>query len=110
MSLLSPQRTDGADMLAVPLPEYAGYTIYSKSGCIYCDRVKVLLEFEQTTVVNCDEYLVSDREWFLRTMRIFCGRDYQMFPMVFYQGKFIGGYDDTKEFYQSLIAGSSEDF
>lgn len=110
MSLLLSQQTDGSDMLSIPLPEECGYTIYSKSGCVYCDLSKELLEYEQVTIVDCDSYLLNDREWFIRTMRIHCGRDYQMFPMIFHDGKFVGGYDDTKEYYYSRLVNVAEDF
>lgn len=110
MSLLHSLETDGSDMLSIPLPDEAGYTVYSKTGCVYCDRVKALLEYEQVTVVDCDSFLLNDREWFLRTMRVLCGRDYQMFPMVFHHGRFLGGYDDTKEYYQSSLVNMLEDF
>jgi glutaredoxin len=94
--------------LSIPPPSPHGYTIYSKSGCPYCDRAKHLLAYEDTQIIDCDS-LLSDRDFFLETMRNYCGRDYQMFPMIFHNGRFIGGYDDTKAYFDSQLL-SCEDF
>lgn len=109
-SLLSDMSSNDSSFQPLPTPSPIGYTIYSKSGCVYCERVKELLQYEKTTVVDCDAYLLNDRDWFLQTMRAHCGRDYQMFPMVFYNGTFLGGFDDTKEFYQTKLVEMLEDF
>jgi glutaredoxin len=77
-------------------PVLSGYTIYSKSGCVYCIRVKELLRGFDTDIVNCDEYLVHDREGFLDFIRIMAGKPYRTFPMVFLDGVFLGGYTETK--------------
>lgn len=79
------------------VPTTSGFTIYGKSGCSYCERVKALLtDYEQEfTYVNCDEYLLSDRDAFLEFIRTMAGKEYRTFPMVFSSKVFLGGYTDT---------------
>lgn len=75
------------------------YTIYSKSGCPNCNRVKDLLkqksiEFDQ---YNCDEFLLEAKEEFLAFIAGLAGKECRVFPMVFDPaGTFIGGYAETK--------------
>lgn len=73
-------------------PSQTGITIYTKSNCIYCDKVKEILD---GLIVSCDSYLEHDREEFLSTMKKQIGKEYKTFPMVFMDGTFIGGYEDT---------------
>ena len=51
-------------------PNTSGFTVYGKTGCSYCTKVKSLLtSYEQEFVyVNCDEYLVNDKDAFLEFM------------------------------------------
>ena len=48
-------------------PLDTGFTIYSKSGCSYCTKVKKLLLDKQIFFldVSCDEFLIKDKEGFL---------------------------------------------
>jgi glutaredoxin len=98
------------DQDSIPPPLQIGYTIYSRSGCPYCDLAKELLSFEQVKIVDCDEFLSSNRDEFLRVMSGFCESDYRMFPMIFHSGVFIGGYTEAKEFYQNRMVSMVEDF
>ena len=47
--------------------EITQYTIYSKSGCPNCKKVKELLETQKMTftVIDCDEYLIESKTEFL---------------------------------------------
>lgn len=77
----------------------AHWTIYTKSDCVYCTKVKKLLEKEKlVTFINCDDLLSEDRDGFLDVMEQYIGHRYNMFPMVFESGNFIGGYDNTVEY------------
>jgi glutaredoxin 1 len=78
-------------------PVSSGFTIYGKSGCAYCDKVKDLLEEydEQFIYVNCDEYLLENRDAFLEFIQKLAGKEYKTFPMVFNSAQFVGGYTDT---------------
>jgi len=79
-------------------PLSTGYTVYSKSGCPFCLKVKTLLNDlnMEPTVINCDEYLFEAREEFLEFIKLTAGKEQKTFPMVFLDGKLIGGYTDTK--------------
>jgi len=80
-------------------PVAKGYTIYTKPGCPYCVRVKNLLEARGVigiTLVECEDYLLEARDEFLAFIAARAGKEYKTFPMVFEDGKFIGGFMDTK--------------
>ena len=94
----------------IPSPNQNGYTIYSKSGCIYCERAKDLLSYEDVTVIDCDPFLLIDKDGFRRTMQVHCRQEYRMFPMIFYRGAFVGGYAETKIYYQDKLADALEEF
>jgi glutaredoxin len=85
-------------MVSFVEPSSVGYTIYSKTGCTYCTKVKLLLTgFELPyTIVNCDEYLLENKEKFLDFIKTKAEKEYKTFPMVFLEGKFIGGFMETK--------------
>jgi thioredoxin reductase (NADPH)/glutaredoxin 3 len=86
-------------------PSSEGYTIYSKSGCTYCTKVKELLKILELpyVMINCDEYLLEDRDGFLAFIQERAGKEYKTFPMVFADGKFLGGFAETK---MSLVVKS----
>ena len=73
-----------------------GITIYAKSSCGYCSRAKKLLP--EAFVVDCDQYLDKNKDTFLRTMDKLTSQSYRTFPMVFINKRFIGGYQDIKEY------------
>jgi glutaredoxin len=80
-------------------PNESGFTIYSKSGCLQCSKVKTLLQDNKLSfnVVDCDEYILEDKQSFLFFMNSITHRDIKAFPIIFYDGTFIGGYNETKE-------------
>ena len=86
-------------------PLNVGFTIYTKSGCIMCSKVKNLLteKFLFFEVVDCDEYLLEDKEDFLSFMEKKIGSPYKQFPMVFSDGVFIGGYKETSDALPKLL-------
>jgi glutaredoxin len=92
-----------------PLPVPGKFTIYSKSGCFYCNKVKALLqEYEE---YNCDEYLLEDREGFLAFIASIAGREYKTFPMVFNSsGEFVGGFAETKALLETPKLSFNEAF
>lgn len=89
--------------IAQPYP--TGFTIYSKSGCYNCTKLKKLLSeyklffFE----IQCDEYLIEDRDGFLSFMESKIGKSYSIFPMVFYDGIFIGGFNEATTQIEKLL-------
>jgi glutaredoxin len=83
-----------------------GFTIYSKSGCINCVKVKQFLKDKITAFIelDCDEELIDNRDAFLDSMQELAGgKKVTMFPMVFYNGEYIGGYKETMDFTNSLL-------
>jgi glutaredoxin len=91
-------------------PSAAGYTIYSKSRCPFCTKVKVLLEEEPYTIIDCDQYLIDDdtKQQFLLFIENIAGKEYRTFPMIFKDGNFIGGFTETKVYYDKEHAFNSE--
>jgi glutaredoxin len=84
------------------LPCENEYTIYSKSGCINCKKAKTLLEKEKVIIIDCDEYLIEDKESFLSFIKSLSDNiECKTFPIIFYKKKFIGGYNELQEFYQN---------
>jgi glutaredoxin len=81
-------------------PEEAGFTIYSKSGCPNCTRIKKIMTEKKLAFVeiNCDEYLIEDKEFFLSFIKKLAEKEYKIFPMIFNNGTFIGGFNETQEF------------
>lgn len=47
-------------------PSESGFTIYSKSGCSNCIKVKKLLNDKNLkfNLINSDEYLIEDKDFF----------------------------------------------
>ena len=83
-----------------PKPVAYGYTIYVKSGCPYCTRVKQLLSQinPKPIYIDCDPFLTFNRNKFINFINQFTGIEYKTFPMVFLNGYFLGGYTETKQF------------
>jgi glutaredoxin len=86
-------------------PQLSGFTVYSKSGCPNCLKVKKLLDEKKKeyVVFNCDEQLIEDKEAFLNFIKTHTKRDYKFFPMVFFNGEFIGGCLDTIDYLDKII-------
>ena len=81
-----------------PSTELNVFTIYSIDLCPYCEKVKNLLINEQVLIINCDEFKKNYRDDFLVHMDLFTN-GHRSFPMVFHNNKFIGGFDNTKTYY-----------
>ena len=74
------------------VPVEKGYTIYSKSGCPNCIKAKKEIASENPTIVDCDDYIIEDKDEFLFFMKTLIGKEHRFFPMIFKDGVFIGGY------------------
>ena len=85
-------------------PIQSHWTIYTKTNCIYCDRVKNLLGGESViTFVNCDDWLKNyeTTQLFLNQMKNIIGYEYRTFPMVFRNNNFVGGFNETNDYLNS---------
>jgi glutaredoxin len=86
-------------------PEKIGFTVYSKSGCPNCTKVKQLLKDKHFlfNVIDSDDYIIENKNLFLNFIENIAETSYRTFPMVFYDGKFIGGLSHTTEFIDKLL-------
>jgi len=85
-------------------PKKTGFVIYSKNECIFCSKVKMMLEecsldFNE---IKCDKYILDDKSSFLSFMSEISMKIINTFPIVFYNNNFIGGYNETAKFVEKL--------
>ena len=80
-------------------PLHNGFTVYTKKDCNYCTKVKKLLTDKKIYFIDveCDQYLIEDKEGFLFFIKEKANKEYKTFPMVFKDKKFIGGFTETQE-------------
>jgi glutaredoxin len=81
-------------------PSSRDYTIYSISNCKYCVMAKEHLgSVSASSVINCDKFVGScrERDNFYNFMRQYTIFPYIHFPMIFKDGKFIGGLKELLE-------------
>ena len=91
-------------------PASIGFTIYSKSGCDFCKKAKQLLGQHRLSynMVDCDEYILEDKIGFLQSMEIMAGRHVKSFPMIFYNGEWIGGFLEMKNLVDTMMLFSND--
>ena len=87
-------------------PNMIGFTIYSKSGCQNCTKVKKLLAEKKVFFIDidCDDYIIEDKEKFLFFIKERANKEYKTFPMVFNDGNFIGGFTETQDYFNKLLS------
>ena len=74
--------------------------IYSKDDCPYCVKAKLLL---QSNNINYEEKIVG-KDLTSEEYRTIVGSTHKTVPGIFFDDKFIGGYDGLVEYiYQYLI-------
>jgi glutaredoxin len=86
-------------------PKKMEFTIYSKSGCENCNKVKKYLKDNKLlfTEVNCDEYLIENRHEFLEFIKNLAGKEVKVFPMVFDYDNYVGGYKETIKYCENMM-------
>ena len=79
-------------------PLASGFTIYSKSGCVNCSKVKKLLQENRITcdIIDCDDYIVEDKPRFLLFINKLAGVNIKIFPIVFNNGTFVCAVSQTE--------------
>lgn len=89
-------------------PKMTGYTIYSKSGCPNCVKVKKFLQNAKTqmNIVDCDDYLIENKEEFLTFIEKIAEKPVRVFPIVFFERKLV---EDTEYHYNRLNAFENND-
>lgn len=86
-------------------PSKTGYTIYSKSGCHFCNKAKQLLKSQETLIVDCDEYLLDNKTEFLNFIKEKTPEpDCKIFPIIFHKTVFIGGFKELEIYYNKQHA------
>lgn len=93
--------------MSIPRPLASGYTMYTKEKCNYCTKVKVLLP-EGSLIIPSDTFLKVDRDAFLALVDSITGQTPRTFPMVFLDGAFLGGHDDTVKHLDEIAAFAQE--
>jgi glutaredoxin len=86
-------------------PSKIEYTVYSKSGCSNCNKVKDLLKDKNLSfiIIDCDEYLIENKPEFLQFIQELTSQEWKTFPIVFNSNsEFIGGFFDTKLYLEKL--------
>ncbi len=76
-----------------------GITVYTKSNCFYCTKMKEL--FPDAHYVNCDTYL-EDTDEFLDFIYTLTDKNPTKFPMVFKDKEYIGGFKEAEEMVLNL--------
>jgi hypothetical protein len=86
-------------------PSEKKFTIYSKSGCINCRKVKDLLKSNniEYEIIDCDDYLLEDKDKFLFFIQSYSNVECKTFPMVFHDGKLVGGVTHTTVFIDKFL-------
>lgn len=88
-----------------PSPEKGKLTVYSKSGCPNCTKVKQMLKDKNVlfSIIDCDEFILENKTEFLLFIQQLIGREQKIFPMVFDYNVFIGGYNETNKYIDKLL-------
>ena len=91
--------------MEIEKPLKTGFTVYSKSGCPNCTKVKKLLAEKKVffVVIDCDDYIIEDKENFLLFIKERVNKEYKTFPMVFNDGNFVGGFTETQDYFNKLL-------
>ena len=81
------------------------YTVYTKQKCTYCDKVKDLLKDVQPPPIwiDCTKYLNdATKPLFLQFIQDTAklSQPYKTFPMVFCNGRFVGGFTEANVFHE----------
>jgi glutaredoxin len=85
-------------------PSETGFTIYSKSGCLNCSKIKKLLTENRISynIIDCDDYIIEDKQGFLFFIKQLANIDVNVFPIIFNNGTFIGSYNETKDYVDKI--------
>jgi len=80
------------------------YTVYTRSECSYCKKVMELLKNEEpsTYEICCDEYIAHSKPRFFQFIKDLIQQEHNIFPIVFLDGEYVGGYAETKSFLHYL--------
>lgn len=98
--------------MEIVAPFQNDFTVYSKSGCSNCLIVKSLIKEKNLFFkeINCDEYILENKNEFLNFIESKSGNAYKTFPIVFFNEKFVGGLNETMQFIDKLLLSFEDIF
>ena len=75
-------------------------------------KVKKLLKEKNLlfNVIDCDDYILENKQTFLNFLKNISNVDINTFPIIFYEGKYIGGFIETKDFIDKLLLSFDDNF
>jgi glutaredoxin len=81
------------------------FTVYSKSACKNCLKVKTFLSYNEKTftIIDCDDYIIEDRNKFIIFLQEITENKFNQFPVVFYDGIYIGEYNETIQYCNEMM-------
>lgn len=87
-------------------PIQDGFTIYSKSGCFNCQKIKNELKEKGLAfqIIDCDEYIIENKNEFLQFIFNLTQKNVKFFPIIFYNAEFVGSYNEAKDLIGKLIS------
>jgi glutaredoxin len=94
-------------------PSYDFFSVYSKINCPNCTKIKNILQSYKIEYneIQCDEYLINNKDDFLNFISFLADIKIKQFPIIFYKGKYIGGYKETELFImKNFSLKDDEDF
>ena len=96
--------------IEIPIPNEKDFTIYSKSGCPNCHKIKNLLKAKNLpfNLIDCDDFILEDKIGFINFIKNISNTEIKTFPIIFYEGKFIGGFSETTIFIDKLLFSFEE--
>lgn len=89
----------------IPKPKVGEITVYSKSGCPGCSKIKSYLKQKHLlhTIIDCDEYILEYKTDFLAFIKKLSKQEFNVFPLVFDGDKFIGGHRETVDYLEKMF-------
>lgn len=99
--------TESESYTQFPLPDHHMITVYSKSGCPNCLKIKELLKKHNLSfiVIDSDEFLLENRNEFLKFLTDLSQKEESItqFPVAYYKSLHIGGVKNMEKYINSLL-------
>jgi hypothetical protein len=61
-------------------------------------------------VIDCDDYILENKQTFLNFIKNISHLEINVFPIIFYEGKYVGGFIETKDFIDKLLLSFDDNF
>ena len=93
---------DQLNMLKYAIGNKIKWTLYSLEGCGYCDDAKKLLEDKKQDFKYIKVKSGEEVKNLHKKLKAIIG-DYEYFPIILKNGKFVGGLKELKEEFKNVI-------